>query len=106
MSAIILYASFSPPKLIPHILYSYHLEHFAIFYLLALSTSAAFVRRDVFQIGVVIWLAAVVIEAIRWLHPEHKAFAVVDWFADAGGVVAALVPVGVGRFREAFQPST
>jgi len=73
---------------------------------LALATSAAFVRRDVFQIGVVIWLAAVVIEAIRWLHPEHNASAMIDWFADAAGVAAALVPVGVGRFRAAFQPPT
>ncbi len=103
MVTAILYTSFSPESLIPHILYSYHLEHFAIFYLFALSSSAAFVRRGVFHIGVVLWVCAVVIEAIRWLRPEHRAFAVVDWFADAAGVVAALAPVGIGSFREGFQ---
>jgi len=100
-----LYASFSPEKLIPHILYSYHLEHFAIFYIFALSAAAAFVRRDVFHIGVAIWLVAMLIEAVRWLRPEHKAFAIVDWFADAAGVVAALLPVALGRFRSGFSPS-
>jgi len=100
MVLAILYASFSPESLIPHILYSYHLEHFAIFYLFALSVSAAFVRRDVLHIGVVVWIGAMLIEAIRWLRPEHRDFAVVDWFADAAGVVAALAPVSVGCFRQ------
>ncbi len=100
----ILYTSFSPESLIPHILYSYHLEHFAIFYLFALSASAAFVRRDIYHIGLAMWLGAVVIEAVRWLQPAHRDFAIVDWFADAAGVVAALAPVGVGRFRSGFQP--
>jgi len=56
-----------------------------------------------YHIGLAIWLAALLIEAIRWLQPEHKAFAVVDWFADAAGVVAALVPVGIGRLRGDVQ---
>jgi hypothetical protein len=99
----VLYASFSPENFIPHILYSYHLEHFAIFYLFALSASAAFVRRDVLHIGVIMWTGAMVIEAIRWLQPAHRDFAILDWFADAAGVLAALAPVGIGRFRSAFQ---
>ncbi len=103
MVVAVLYASFSPEALIPHILYSYHLEHFAIFYLFALAASAAFVRRDVFHIGVVMWICAIVIEAVRWLQPHHRDFAILDGFADAAGVLAALAPVGIGRFRSGFQ---
>ncbi len=103
MAMMLLYASFAPKTRIPHIIYSYHLEHFALFYLFALSAGAAFVRRDVFHIGFLIWLGAILIEAIRWLRPEHKDFAIADWFADAAGVLAAMAPIGVGRFRDRFQ---
>ena len=99
-----LYASFSPPQLIPRIIYSYHLEHFVIFYMLAIATSSAFVRRDVFHIGLAIWVAALLIEAIRWLNPIHREFAIVDWFADAAGAAAALVPIRIGHFRNGFAP--
>ncbi len=104
MALTIVYASFSPPQMIPHILYSYHLEHFAIFYFLGIATSSAFVRRDVFHLGLAIWVAALFIEAIRWVSPIHRDFAIVDWVADAAGAAAALVPIRIGHFRNGFGP--
>jgi hypothetical protein len=100
----VVFASFAPPWLIPHFVYSYHLEHFAAFYLLALAASGAFVRRDVQQLGGALWIFAFIIEIVRSIEPVHRSTGLVDWFADAAGVTAALVPILVGRFRDRFAP--
>jgi len=101
---LVLFASFAPPSALPHLLYSYHLEHFAAFYLVALTASAAFVRSDSLRIGIALWLLALAIEICRLIQPEHRYSSVQDWFADAAGVAAALVPIALGRFRTRFAP--
>ncbi len=101
---LVLFASFAPPSALPRLFYSYHVEHFAVFYVVALAASAAFVRSDSLRIGIALWLLAFAIEVCRLIQPEHRHSSVQDWFADAAGVVAALVPIALGRFRTRFAP--
>jgi len=102
---LLLFASFAPASALPRLFYSYHLEHFAAFYLVALAASAAFVRSDSLHIGMALWLLALAIEVCRLIQPEHHRDASIqDWFADAAGVAAALVPITLGRFRTRFAP--
>ena len=101
----ILFASFAPVGAMPRMLYSYHLEHFAAFYLVALAASAAFVRRKALHLGAIMWGFALCIELFRLLEPAHRLASMQDWFADAAGAMAALIPVAVGKFRSSFKPA-
>lgn len=101
---VILFASFAPVRLLPHVLYSYHLEHFAAFYVMSLTAAAAFVRRKALKLGLYLCAFALGIEFLRLLLPAHRLSSLEDWFADGGGVMAALVPIAIGKFRSRFRP--
>jgi hypothetical protein len=58
--AAIAYASLMPGRFVPRLLYSYHLEHFAAFYVAALISAAAFPRTRLRKIGVIALILAVV----------------------------------------------
>jgi hypothetical protein len=100
--AAICLASLAPSQLIPRFLYSYHLEHFAAFYLVALSMAAARYRLSVPRVLLDVALLATVLEGARLFTPSRQLYVAEDWVADLGGAMAALSPVLIGDFRRSF----
>ena len=86
----------------PRILYSYRVAHFAAMYCLTLAAMAAFkdwpfLKLFWRQTGFVTTIA--VTRALIHHHPETNLF---DWFADVGGILGALAPSLVQRYRDSF----
>jgi hypothetical protein len=103
LAAAICFASLAPSGWLPRVLYSYHLEHFAAFYLVALSMAAARYRASVYRVMMDIAVLATVLEGLRLFIPSHQLYVAEDWVADLGGALAALSPIVVGDFRRSFR---
>ena len=104
--AAISIASLAPTAWIPHLLYSYHLEHFAAFYLMALSMAAARYRAGLTRVLLDVVVLASLLEGVRAFTPAHQLTAAEDWVADLGGAMAALTPILVAKFRRSFIGET
>jgi len=102
--AALCFASLAPSGWMPRVLYSYHLEHFAAFYLVALSMAAARYRANVYRVMIDITVLATALEGVRLFIPSHQLYVVEDWVADLGGALAALTPILIGDFRKSFRP--
>jgi hypothetical protein len=100
----ICFASLAPAGWVPRVLYSYHLEHFAAFYLAALSMAAARYRTSVYRVLLDATVLASMLEAVRLFIPSHQLYVAEDWIADIGGALAALTPILIGNFRSSFAP--
>jgi hypothetical protein len=98
------FALLVPSGWMPRVFYSYHLEHFAAFYLVALSMAAARYRANVYRVMADIAILATVLEGVRLFIPSHQLYVVEDWVADLGGALAALSPIVIGDFRKSFRP--
>jgi hypothetical protein len=103
VAAAICFASLAPSGWMPRVLYSYHLEHFAAFYLVALSMAAARYRANVYRVMLDIAVLATVLEGLRLFIPSHQLFVAEDWVADLGGALAALSPIVIADFRKSFR---
>jgi hypothetical protein len=101
--AAVSFASLAPTTWIPRLLYSYHLEHFAAFYLTALSMAAARYRAGLNRVLLDLVILASLLEGVRAFTPAHQLTAAEDWIADLGGGLAALTPIMVGGFRKSFS---
>jgi len=99
-------ASLAPISWIPHLLYSYHLEHFAAFYLMALSMAAARYRASLNRVLLDVVVLASLLEGVRAFTAAHQLTAAEDWVADLGGALAALAPIVTARFRRSFVGET
>ena len=103
-------AVIAPGWLVPQLLYSHNLEHFAAFYVATLTALAAMPRTDIRRIGAGFVCFALGLQTFQlgWsLHLGHEPRLdriLENWVADTGGVAAALAPVVVGRFRRWFPP--
>lgn len=104
MIAAICFASLAPAGWMPRVLYSYHLEHFAAFYLVALTMAAARYRTGVYRVLLDVTVLATMLEAVRLFIPSHQLYVAEDWIADVGGAMAALTPILIGNFRKSFGP--
>jgi len=96
------FASLAPVSLIPHIFYSYHVEHFAAFYVLAVVASAGLPRQNLTTLSLGLIAFAVVLEVIRMLTPAHRLSSAEDLVCDMAGVLAAYAPILIGRFRDSL----
>jgi hypothetical protein len=97
----LVYATVMPGSAVPKLFYSNNLEHFAAFYVGALTAAAAFPRRRLRWLTLGFGLFAAVLEGSRLaggLNP--RVFEM--WCADFGGVMAAYAPMAVERFRRLF----
>jgi hypothetical protein len=103
MIAALCFASLAPAGWLPRVLYSYHLEHFAAFYLVALTMAAARYRANVYRVMTDIAILATVLEGLRLFIPSHQFYVAEDWVADLGGALAALSPMVIGDFRKSFS---
>jgi hypothetical protein len=84
----------------PHILYSYHVSHFAVLYALTLATLAAFPDWGVLKafwrlLGLVTLLG---VARVVFRHQLQTNF--LDWIADLSGILGGLAPIAVQRLRE------
>lgn len=92
----------TPPNVIPRLVYSYHLEHFAAFFVLATVAAAAVQRRRVDHLFLGLTAFALAAELARLLPPAHRHYSFANLAADIGGEAAALAAVAVGGFRARF----
>lgn len=99
--AILIYATFAPGDVVPRLLYSNNLEHFAAFYIAALVAAAAFPRRRLRWLTLAFAVFALALEGSRTLQSPGIDL-IERWNADFGGVMAAYVPMVIQRFRRLF----
>ncbi len=92
-------ASVGPVQYVPHIFFSYRLEHFLAFYAITILAAVGLPGTRLTFIGASMVVLAATLELIRTAIPPHQSSALRDYSADVGGVVAAVAPIIVGRFR-------
>lgn len=105
MTALAIFiAIIAPGWLLPKVLHSHYLEHFAAFYVAAVAGAAAMPRIQIRRIGVGYVVFAAALELLQVLRglPQDRAWN--NGIADTGGIAAALAPVVVERFRARFAP--
>ena len=95
----IAFASLAPSSLIPHLFYSYHVEHFAAFYVLSVVAAAGLPRIGLTRLSLSLIGFAAVLEVIRMLTPAHQLTSAEDLVCDIAGVLAAYAPMLVSQFR-------
>jgi hypothetical protein len=100
----IVVAAFLPHSMIPQVLHSHYLEHFAAFYLALLAALAAMPRTRLRRIGLGFILFATALESTHLFAGAAVGPLVNNWVADLGGLFAASAPVVVERFRRRFPP--
>ena len=98
-------ASLSPAGWVPRVLYSYHLEHFAAFYLLSVSMAAARYKTSTARLAIDLVVLACVLEGLRLFSPSHRNNVPEDWVSDLGGITAALAAMFVSTIRTSFAAS-
>jgi hypothetical protein len=99
-------AAVGPPGLIPTFFHNYHAEHFVAFYVLTILACAGFPRASLRQLCLSVTLMAVVLALVRIAIPRHRLANAEDFIADLGGIIAAVVPILVGRFRQIIASRT
>ena len=99
----ITFASLAPTALIPHLFFSYHVEHFSAFYVLSVVAAAGLPRVGLARLSLNLIIFATVLELVRMATPAHKLTSAEDLVCDIAGVLAAYVPILVGRARAAID---
>ena len=94
------FASLAPPAYVPRVFHNYHAEHFGAFYIVALLGAAALPTVRLTKIGLVLAGLAAAFAVFRILELVNKIFYVEDLGCDIAGILAAIVPIYVGRFRQ------
>ena len=102
----VIFAAVGPSEFVPRIFFSYHIEHFVAFYVLTILAAAGFARTQLYRLGAALALMALVLALVRSLIPHHRINNAEDLAADLTGILAAVLPILVGRFRQVVaQPS-
>jgi hypothetical protein len=96
----LLFAALAPRQIVPHLFYSYHVEHFVAFYIVALLTAAGLTRVSVRLQWVCLVGVALVLWAIRMAIPIQRPDGLEDFMCDIGGAAAALAPLMLGRIQQ------
>jgi VanZ family protein len=91
-----------PPHQAPKLFPWDKAEHFAAFYTLAVLAMAAFPRRGLLVIAVLLSAFGSLIELVQALPIVGRDCDVRDWIADTIAVLAALAPIGAARWRALF----
>ena len=96
----LIYAAVTPGPS-ARVLYSNNLEHFAAFYVVALTAAAAFPRRRLRWLSLALALTAAGLE-LCGVFERPLLLMVEQWCADFGGVMAAFAPMMIEQFRRLF----
>jgi len=102
----IVVAVFLPRPMVPQLLRSHYLEHFAAFYVAELAALAAAQRAQLRRVATSFVLFATALEASHLLAGARFGPLVNNWVADLGGLSAASAPIVVERFRRRFPRPT
>jgi hypothetical protein len=100
-TAGLVFATLAPGATVPQLIYSNNLEHFAAFYVVALSAAVALPRASLRSLLVGMAVFAMLLESARLLTGENLDI-LEKWCADVGGVLAAYAPMVGERFRQLF----
>ncbi len=95
-------AVFLPRHLVPRLLYSHYLEHFAAFYVALLAALGAMPRTPLRRLGAAFVLFATALESTHLFAGAKFRPLLDNWVADLGGLAAAGAPVVIERFRRRF----
>jgi len=98
----VVFASVGPSRFVPRLFYSYHIEHFAAFYMLTVLAASGLPRAHLRQVVPPLVVMAVILATVRLLIPRHRVANAEDLAADLAGIAAAVAPMLVGRFRQVF----
>ncbi len=85
----------------PHVLYSYHVSHFAVLYALTLATLAAFPGWGILKAFWRLMGLVTVLGLVRVILRHQVETNFLDWIADLSGILGGLAPIAVQRWREA-----
>jgi hypothetical protein len=100
------FASLGPISVLPKLLYSNNLEHFAAFYVVTLTLYAARYRARLARVVLDSIVFATILEAARLVMPGPRPANFEHWMADLGGILAAAAPVVAAGFRRSFLSSS
>jgi hypothetical protein len=100
----ILFASLAPRSFVPRLLYSTHLEHFAVFYMAGVALAAAFPRSRLRRLMLPLAVLAVAVEALRVPLGKSLTDSYLNLLCDVGGGFGSFVPIAIDRFRRRFGP--
>jgi hypothetical protein len=95
-------AAVMPPHQAPKLFPWDKAEHFAAFYTLTLLAIAAFPRRSLATIAVLLSAFGGGIELVQALPVVNRDCDVWDWAADTIAILAALAPMAATRWRALF----
>ena len=86
----------------PRLVYSYRTAHFAAMYCLTLATMAAFKDWSFIKLFWRLTGFVSIVGFTRAVFRHHPAINFFDWIADMGGILGALTPSVVQRYRDSF----
>ena len=95
----VIFASIGPSQFIPRIFYSYHIEHFAAFYVIFLLAAAGLPNVRLHHIIFAALLMALILATVRLAIPRHRFSDFEDLCADIAGIAAGVAPMLVARLR-------
>jgi hypothetical protein len=98
------FASLAPPAMVPRVFHNYHVEHLIAFYVIALLGAVGLPTVRLIRIGLVLAVIAVGFALFRILALVNKVFYAEDLVCDLAGILAALVPIALGRVRQLTPP--
>ncbi len=96
----LVFASLGPAGYVPQFFHNYHAEHLAAFYVITILAAVGLPRARLHQIGFPLILMAVILAIVRLFIPRHQLADAEDLAADVAGIVAAIGPIIVGRYRQ------
>ena len=102
----VIYAAFSAPAQVPHLVHNYHAEHLAVFYVVTLLAITALPIVRVSRVIMAIAALAVIYEAIRYLNPAREAAqdsVPENLLCDLAGVVSVAGPLVAYQLRLMFK---
>jgi hypothetical protein len=97
------FASVGPSQYVPRVFYSYHIEHFAAFYVIILLAAAGLPSVRLYQITAAALLTALILATVRLAIPRHQVSDFEDLCADVAGVAAGVAPMLVARLRRSAR---
>lgn len=102
LTAIVV-ATLAPGWLVPQLLHSHNLEHFAAFYVATVAALAALPGTPARRIGLAFVMFSLLLQGVQLFREATFQTAMENWVADTGGVLAAIAPVIVERFRQRLR---
>lgn len=96
-------AAVMPPHQAPKLFPWDKAEHFAAFYTLTLLAMAAFPRRNLILIAMLLSAFGGLIELVQALPIVGRDCDVRDWVADTIAILAALAPIVAAQWRAMFR---